>query len=57
MSESKGYYAVRYLSHVQVKDRKHAFTLGRHATWVDAEDARLATPVAELLEVVERGGS
>lgn len=47
-------FFVRYLPHVAVVDRKHVHTLGKHDTWIDAEDARIATPVADLLEVVER---
>lgn len=48
------FYALRYLPHVAVKDRKHEHTLGRFDTWVEADDARVLTPVADVLEVVER---
>lgn len=47
-----GFYALRYVPDVDVKQRKHVHTLGRFPTWADAEDARTLSPVAALLEVV-----
>ena len=46
------FYALRYQEHVPVDRRKHADTLGRFDTWLDADDARLLQPNADLLEVV-----
>lgn len=51
------HFTLRYLPGTDLRDRKHRHTLVHTASWVDAEDARLALPdeVADLLEVVERG--
>lgn len=46
------FYVLRYVPDVEVRQRKHVHTLGRFPSWVDAEDARLVSPVAVLLEVV-----
>lgn len=46
------FYVLRYTDHVPVDHRKHAHTLGRFESWVDADDARVRGAVAELLEVV-----
>lgn len=46
------FYVIRYTEHVPVDHRKHAHTLGRFDSWVSADDARVSSPVAELLEVV-----
>jgi hypothetical protein len=48
------FYAVRYQAQVALKHRKHAPTVGRFETWVDAEDHRLAQFNSDLLEVVTR---
>lgn len=52
------FYALRFLPHVAVKDRKHHLTQpggrARFDTWVEADDARELSPVADQLEVVER---
>lgn len=48
------YFALRYVAGIPVDQRKHEFTLGRWATWIDADDARLLNPAQNLLEVVER---
>lgn len=52
------FYALRFLPHVPVKDRKHHLTQprgqARFDTWLDADDARELSPAANLLEVVER---
>lgn len=48
------FYALRYIPGIPLKDRKHAPTVGRWNTWVDAEDARLERPHPERLEVVQR---
>lgn len=48
------FYALRYLPHVSILKRKHIFTLGRFETYDEADAARERTPVAGLLEVVER---
>lgn len=48
------FYALRYLPETPLKERKHPLTVGRWATWLDAEDARVAKPNAAQLEVVTR---
>lgn len=48
------FYALRYLPEVMLKDRKHQQTLGRFETFADADDARVARPASDLLEVVQR---
>lgn len=48
------FYALRYLPEVPLKERKHAATVGRFETWLDAEDARAASAKAHQLEVVTR---
>lgn len=54
MSEPEPFYVLRYVDGTPITKRWHRFTLGRWATWLAAEDVRLASPVAASLEVCER---
>lgn len=52
--EPTEFYVVRYLPDVDLKKRKHEFTVGRFASFGEAEDHRIAQPVAELLDTYRR---
>lgn len=49
-----GFYALRYLPSVPLRDRKHAATVGRFETYGEAVDALDLRPAKGLLEIVER---
>lgn len=51
------FYALRYASEVPLEQRKHAQTLGRFESWVEADEERERRAHARLLEVVVRGDS
>lgn len=48
------FYVLRYIDGVHIDRRKHAATVGRHPTWLDAEEKRQTAPNPEDLEVVAR---
>jgi hypothetical protein len=48
------FFAMRYRPGVKLEARKHQVVDRRFESWADAEDARLATDVPDLLDVVER---
>lgn len=54
MSGPERFYVLRYITGTPLAKRYHRFTLGRWSSWLAAEDARLANPMATSLEVSER---
>lgn len=45
------FWVLRYRDDVDIDLRKHAATLGRFGSWLDADEERDRRPAAALLEV------
>ena len=48
------FYALRYVAGVNLQDRKHADTVGRWASFEDADAERVKKKRPDILEVVTR---
>ena len=48
------FYVLRYVDGTPLSKRYHRFTLGRYGSYAAADDALLANPMRDHLEVVER---